>query len=581
MVKDKFKTYMYLLLVVIIISLILILMFIRFRNTVKIEGFMDSKQQYQKYGVAKCTALEASVEDIGARSYTTMNDFINGNRLQEWKPVESTMNPTRTKTNSKYCYILNDSANDVQDYIMQGNLCDMNNPMFKGNPMFNNVFTDISMDATHTRPIQKCILDINESKIDPKNLTQFYSTIGNIDCEQLTTKMNSEMRSAQKEQLAASSEFLTYQNIYSARSNLAFKTRGESQQCDIDLSSFKNAYISKNRSNVDLMTFDTSAMNQLGECQTNLSELRFENRKAINTLTAERDSNLVLFKAEELLTKNCASYISKANIAQSVANTNTSTLMENLMYCASNNVVLAERLIDCNANVDTMFSLANTFENDYGTCRPTIDAYKVCDPARQTCKTDLQRCRTDSAMYSEKYSSELQLNTLCSQNTLGMNQRISMCSGCNVTLNGVNNQCDVTLTDQNQKITNLNRQWNTCMISLSTDTTKLDELNKRNLAMYREIEELRKSCRQFEEKSVSTSIDAIKAQAAKTTDIITESIKNKVCPTFLPAPISRVPIPDTTKMYVTIESSGKVEDGTKPAAPVAAAAVAAAATAAK
>ena len=73
-------------------------------------------------------------------------------------------------------------------------------------------------------------------------------------------------------------------------------------------------------------------------------------------------------------------------------------------------------------------------------------------------------------------------------------------------------------------------------------TTKFDELQKRNAALYNEIDELKKSCRKVETDGLSNSIAVVQNQIGKNVDAMIDTTKNKTCPSnkFNPLPFSSI-----------------------------------------
>lgn len=156
---------------------------------------------YDWQGVERCDALNA--QDFGWRkdmqhsSLATMDSFIGGFRMREWKPENDSLNNPNYKPNMKYCYMYNTSnqVEDLRDRALNANdgmtTCDAFKA-YTDNPEFiTRTFEDESPDKTHSLAYKKCVVEIDPTKVTTKSLDTFWKTMGDNECAELYKKNTS------------------------------------------------------------------------------------------------------------------------------------------------------------------------------------------------------------------------------------------------------------------------------------------------------------------------------------------------------------------------------------------------------
>lgn len=150
---------------------------------------------YERSGAERCDVLFA---DLGERanmrikSLETMDNYILGLRLREWKPM-----PKHPKfaSGSNYCYMYYDSNNNVMDSALYNKKCDATNLLFNRAPFVTGIFTDDTRDTTHKLPYQKCIVEINPKLTTTSNLDVFWDSVGEQQCQSLYASSQKAMTS--------------------------------------------------------------------------------------------------------------------------------------------------------------------------------------------------------------------------------------------------------------------------------------------------------------------------------------------------------------------------------------------------
>ena len=142
---------------------------------------------YDKSGVERCEALYANLSEranMSTKALEVMDNYVLGLRLREWKPKDPIAS-SNYKPGYSYCYMYYDSNNDVVDPIIKDKFCDKTNSIFNNTPMVSSIFLDDQRDRTHSLPYQKCIVEIDPSKVTTSNLDKFWSSIGDQQCHSL------------------------------------------------------------------------------------------------------------------------------------------------------------------------------------------------------------------------------------------------------------------------------------------------------------------------------------------------------------------------------------------------------------
>lgn len=143
-------------------------------------------------GTESCDYLRTENNQMEQKTIDTMHAVLNGFRLNKWKPTTDTDNKNKNK---KYCYLYDDKENHMKDIMMDSvpGGCDG----FKNYEIVSDAFTTNHVDRTHTIPIQKCVLEIDPTKLVDSNLNAFWDSWNHNRCEYLTTKYKHDIREEQ------------------------------------------------------------------------------------------------------------------------------------------------------------------------------------------------------------------------------------------------------------------------------------------------------------------------------------------------------------------------------------------------
>lgn len=162
----------------------------------------DPAETYQRnnYAPQKCSILLSKGPEIGNREYDIMNSVIHGHRLNEWKPLPTDpMVNTHKRTDREYCYMYNDSSNNIQDFNLQAQMgqCDKSNPMFKDSALITNVFSNSALDQSHVMPVQKCVLEIDPAQASSDEINLLWRSWANSHCDNISGTLRHELVKAQ------------------------------------------------------------------------------------------------------------------------------------------------------------------------------------------------------------------------------------------------------------------------------------------------------------------------------------------------------------------------------------------------
>ena len=530
---------------IVLLFLVLILVIVLRVKVVEHFEYANPIDQYSTNGVSKCRLLSGTLPTLGTNAYSAMIDYVDTGRIQQLKRTAGTVT-----SDNPSCYFLDDEEEDIQDYLLaksqpdEPQKCDINNLIFKNNPMFNRVYTDITSENTLKRTVGKCVMELNSNNITPTNIKRFFDNVNDTDCDQLLSQMNMEMNVAQSNQMAAHTAYTSFYPTYTLNQNNYVTASNAYDQCIIDRYTNSNNYTMILDSNNTMISRITSKRNDIQVCDDNTDILDNTKTTYITNLTVDRDSNAKWFQDERVFTQNCDNYIQKANDAAGVANFNASTSIGALTTCKTSYKYISDSNVKCASDLISYTANAVKRESEYDACKPNIIEYSICEPKRKQCIIDLEKCRTESRVYSEKYSFELESHTVCKDKTAILNAAKLTCGQCNQTLNVVKTNTDTQIDQQLTQINGLTGQWNSCSSELALQTTKFDELQKRNAALYNEIDELKKSCRKVETDGLSNSIAVVQNQIGKNVDAMIDTTKNKTCPSnkFNPLPFSTIPL---------------------------------------
>jgi len=131
----------------------------------------------QGSSISACELLRPDVYTTSPDAYKISSVYLDTKRLNEWKPRDA------KQQGRHYCYMYDDSGQDMQDYAMVGT--SVKNTIAQS-PFTLRHFHSSEIDDSHTGPINKFIFEIDPSKITQNNLRTFWEKIDTNQCGFLT-----------------------------------------------------------------------------------------------------------------------------------------------------------------------------------------------------------------------------------------------------------------------------------------------------------------------------------------------------------------------------------------------------------
>lgn len=134
-------------------------------------------------GIQACEILRKPFDPVS-------DNFVDTFRLRKWVPQsqkqQSSTYMQGIKDNKQFCYFFTNS-NDIVDErtgerlapvldpISSVTACDTSSSLFASTPFIDKAFIDMSLDASHTLPYSKCVLQIDPAKINNTTLSNFWT----------------------------------------------------------------------------------------------------------------------------------------------------------------------------------------------------------------------------------------------------------------------------------------------------------------------------------------------------------------------------------------------------------------------
>lgn len=147
-----------------------------------------------RFAVSKCDVLLSRDSNVQDKQYDVMSSTIHGYRINEWKPDPLSPEASNLRQDRVYCYMYNDSSNNIQDFNLQANdgLCAKTNPMFSSS-MITNVFSDSRMDQIHKFPVEKCVLEIDPASTSPQELNSMWASWTSSHCDNMSGSLRRQL----------------------------------------------------------------------------------------------------------------------------------------------------------------------------------------------------------------------------------------------------------------------------------------------------------------------------------------------------------------------------------------------------
>jgi isopenicillin N synthase-like dioxygenase len=122
-----------------------------------------------------CTLL--AHPDISGSNVASAVSFLSSSRIRQWKPK----NLSQKQKGLEYCYIDYDEKNQINDIMLSGGQ-NCTPDAFGNNPFINRVFQDDKLDNARTFPHNKCVLEIDPTKVTGESSDAFWSNVSQLHC---------------------------------------------------------------------------------------------------------------------------------------------------------------------------------------------------------------------------------------------------------------------------------------------------------------------------------------------------------------------------------------------------------------
>lgn len=162
---------------------------------------------YDLYGYERCDSIYATPFDakgiairdqLSDDALSAMDRNMLGMRFKLWKPDSVALNPNMDRTaqlpNSRktYCYLFKDTdpayTNPVSGVGQQFSCTERDLALLSNVPFVTKVFPDANPDYPHVLPVNKCVWEIDESKVDAQGLNTFWKNFSGLECESYKAK---------------------------------------------------------------------------------------------------------------------------------------------------------------------------------------------------------------------------------------------------------------------------------------------------------------------------------------------------------------------------------------------------------
>lgn len=460
------------------ISTLVILKSIRkkeeFVNTVN-NDYYDNDQtvpdadasQIKKYGIQKCKALNGKLLDESTDNYIMVQEFINTNRLKEGK-------------NNNECFLYDDSAKNMQDPLMVGSICDINNPLFKGNPMFKNIYSDKTQDDLHKYPIQKCVMEFEESEINETNITNFLSVIKDEQCSKIAKLFTDDLASILEKYAELSRQNANLNKEYGILKNNFDIVDRDNKACILKRGKLNEDIIFNNTENNLIIKNDAIVYDEFKTCESNLNNLWFTTSNDISIFNKDIE-NLNLEYA------TVGSNLSKCEKSNDEIRKAINRMLNGIekqsveaTYMFGSNAYLYRSNELCERELRVITKNADLSMVEYKKCFPHIEEYEICKPALMNCNKELSLCEQNFVEYSSSYENFRKQYQICAFTLSNTEIELKDCLEKEKQLKKLNEEYIQTIAEQVLLIPDLEEQKRTCLIDYSDRTIFDTELKKRN-----------------------------------------------------------------------------------------------------
>jgi hypothetical protein len=372
------------------------------------------------FAETQCSILEGS--NLASNAMYASLSFLPTMRIKEWKPT----NTEGLDSNMTYCYVDNDSNSGINDFLFSAKSC-TDSIFNNGISFINKTFTNNQQDRNKSMPSQKCVLEIDPSKVNDSQLNNFWTAVQDDECDGLFAPIQA--------------------------SNIAMKKRITVLDHDIDkLNKLKVGYGTEIKRNIEIISANKSIIAKASDAFTEILEKVRLNNVFINNLIQTYEDKVAVCTDEKKtltnqynactfsLSNTTAAYISDSN-NYSKSNTQFEkdlTKYKSDLFALSNiieqNKLLVERydelITDCNATNAKLYKCGLDYESCTGilnTCTTndriavdtdvkTLTYWTACKSNLTTCSQNLVVCTSNEVDLTKKVDTITKSYQVCSSN---------------------------------------------------------------------------------------------------------------------------------------------------------------------
>lgn len=164
---------------IVVITIVVIILIIAHSSK---EHFNNNKSKDELL-TERCDILYNTA--LNSQTQAIANNNLQTNRIKKFKPKWT--NGLNKQTD--YCYINDDLSNENYDFVLNKETCSKSSALFKDSDFIRNVRTDNLLVNTKNNSIEKCVLEIDKTKVTPEALQTFWNNFDNNKCIKLNDQL--------------------------------------------------------------------------------------------------------------------------------------------------------------------------------------------------------------------------------------------------------------------------------------------------------------------------------------------------------------------------------------------------------
>lgn len=259
------------------------------------------------YGDETCSVMQ--MDSLTGDGKMMAKQYIDTNRIRVWKPTRKDQVAI-----DGACYVNYDPDNNIQDYILADRKCDMSEPLFQNTPFITNVFEDNMPEKTKSTSVNKCVIEIDESKITEDALQTFWNKVGSSDCIQLNKSIIELNTNLKKKLEKSQSLFTAFQAQYNdqAATLVEQKKRLEGLRARLAIlvktidkkeKEYQTLMGVHNNKQVESQKLNNSYKNQISQSTRELKNAREQWEALSATLTATEKSYAIIIEKKDIISE--------------------------------------------------------------------------------------------------------------------------------------------------------------------------------------------------------------------------------------------------------------------------------------